>query len=463
MSTTSVLSAPPGASARATNGLDVSDHKKKTGASPLATPRHGKEVRFGDLILRFTSEFSLRWSDKGSGADDDVAFYHPIPPVGFVALGSIGIGTAASHFNPNGNVAALCVKAAGVVAGKAPLAAPLGYDFIWNDSGSGADMDGSCWRPVPPDGYVALGDVFVTDHGAPSLSDVMCVATELVGEGVVGARIWTDNGSGADRDFGAWQVEVTQAYRDTQDGLFAVNSFVGRDSHDKPASSPVAWTLRLPIPTIVGGDAAKPTLDSRTRPADKTTPVIDRIVTLPFTAVVDGDKTFQWKMENSPFYDLERSVYYDLLIFEDNRTGRDQTKTQSVTTGVTKEASETFSITTGLKVTYESGVEAGGFSSKVSVELSIELGYSTTTSVSVFKSEQDDAELIIPGQHAAALWIEANSIRLIRSDNTPVGPSLAFGAGNSAYLSSQYPAPVDGQASLVKHRRHPTRLARSRG
>lgn len=436
--------------------------KKSESRQPALTRRHDQEVRFGDLILRFTSTFTLRWDDAGSGADHDVSFYHPVAPAGFHALGSVGIGIAAKNYNPDGKVAALCVKAAGTIGGKAPLARPTGYEFIWDDRGSGAAKDGSCWRPLPPPGYVALGDVFVSGYNQPVIDDVMCVASELVGEGVVGDWIWTDNGSGANRDFGAWQIQASQAYRDTEDGLFAVNSFVGRESHDKPSSSAVAYTLRLPLPTIEGGEPVKPSLDSRTRPADRTTPVVDRIVTVPFTAVVDDDKSFEWKVENSPFYDIERSVYYDLIIFEDNQTGREQSKKQAVTTGITRERSETFSITTGISVTYESGVEAGGFSTKVSVQLSLQLGYSSTQSVSVFKSVQDDAELITPGNHAAALWIEGNSIRLIRADNTPVGPSLAFDESNTAYLSSQYPRPVEGAESTVRHRRHQSRLPGAR-
>ncbi len=455
MSTTTGLSAPTESAARPERDVLVIDLENS--ASSRGSARHGKEVRFGDLVLAFTSQFTLRWSDADSGADRDAAFYHPVPPAGFHALGSIGIGKAASAFNPNGQVASLCVQAAAPVAGKAPLARPVSYDYIWDDRGSGAGMDGSCWRPVPPSGYVALGDVFVNGYNPPSTEDVMCVATELVGEGIVGDWIWDDAGSGADRDFGAWEVEVSQAFRESTDGLFAVNSFVGNGSHAKPASSPVAWTLRLPLPVVQGGEPAKPSLDSRTRPADKTNAVIDRIVTVPFTAIIDNDKTFQWKIENSPFYDVERSVYYDLLIFEDNKTSLDQSKSRSVTTGITEEQSQTFSVTTGIKVSYESGVEAGGFSSKVGIEMSVELGYSTTKSVSVFRQVEDTAELNIPALHAAALWVEGNSIRLIRSDNTPVGPSLAFDTSNTSYLSAQFPVAMEA-GPIARHRRISSRL-----
>jgi hypothetical protein len=433
----------------------------KTGPSGKQE-RHGKAVQFGELILQFTSTFNLAWSDAGSGADEDGSFYHPVAPEGFHVLGSIGIRKAASAFDPNGRVAALCVKAAHPDSAKPALMPPTGYQWIWDDKGSGADRDGSCWRPIAPPGYAALGDVFVEGYAAPSLSYVMCVATELVGEGQVGERVWSDGGSGASTDFCSWEVGTSQAYRDTSDGLFAVNSFTGSGLYDKPSTSVVANTLRLPLPSQEGGESIKPELTSRTRPADRTTPVVDRIVTVPFTGIVDGDKTFEWKMEHSPFYDVERSVFYDLQIFEDNTTSVDQVKSQAVSSGVTREDSETFSITTGISLSYESGVEAGGFSTKVTAQLSIELGYSSMSSVSVFESQENDATLTIPAKHAGALWTEANSIRVFRADSTPVGPSLAFDAGNTAYLSSQFPKPEAG-AAVVRHGRMKRALGLAKG
>ncbi|KAL6882932.1 hypothetical protein HDV57DRAFT_465618 [Trichoderma longibrachiatum] len=76
----------------------------------------------------------------------------------------------------------------------------LHYERIWKDEGSGADRDGSFWRPVAPAGYVALGDV-ASGAGwdaAPSVDDVWCVRGDLVTRG--GFRpesAWDDKGSGA--------------------------------------------------------------------------------------------------------------------------------------------------------------------------------------------------------------------------------------------------------------------------
>ncbi|WP_412178503.1 Vps62-related protein [Rhizobium sp. PL01] len=38
---------------------------------------------------------------------------------------------------------------------------------------------------MAPEGYSALGDVFLTTHWKPSLEDVGCMRSDLVGDGVV--------------------------------------------------------------------------------------------------------------------------------------------------------------------------------------------------------------------------------------------------------------------------------------
>lgn len=416
-----------------------------------------QEVQFGELVLRFTSTYNLRYRDRGSNAYSNGAFWQPVPPDGFYALGGIGLSY---YDDPNGKVATLCVKPSSpTISGtqKPALMRPLDYDFIWNDSGSGAEMDGSCWRPKPPQGYVALGDVFATGStNKPSLDDVMCVAKELTHEGFFEEKIWSDEHSRADRDFSSWQIQPTKSFVDSDKALISVNSFVGVEGHTRPSGSVVANTLFLPVPVVEAGDPLVPELHSKIQPPLFTEGEVDRIVTVPFTAVAD-DKTIEWKLANSPFYTIERSVYYERLLFEDNKTEVPQTISKSVTTGVTKTDSETNSITTGLKVSYESGVSAGGFSSKMTVELSLQLGYSTTKSISVMQSEQQNATLVIPPGTAAALWLLTNELTVRRADGTAVAPGLKFNTANTGYISRQYPLPGDG-VQLARYRRSRIKL-----
>jgi len=53
--------------------------------------------------------------------------------------------------------------------------------------------------------------------------------------------------------------------------------------------------------------------------------LVDRIVTLPCTAIQDAEKDVQWQVTNSPFYTVERAVSYKLVVFDNNETNTEQT------------------------------------------------------------------------------------------------------------------------------------------
>ncbi|MCB9758887.1 MAG: Vps62-related protein [Alphaproteobacteria bacterium] len=391
-----------------------------------------KAVTFGDLVLQFTSTFDLLWNDKKSGGKYNGGYWKPVPPAGFHALGSLGLS---NYDDPNGKVGVLCVKE--TRSGSGALARPLSYERIWKDSGSGARKNGSCWRPVPPAGYVALGDVFQSGHNdAPSLDDVMCVRQDLTYDGKVGDRIWTDKGTGSDKDFGSWEVITPDAFLDSERGLFAPNTFIGRASHDKPDAGDVVHVLNLLIPAHQVPEPEPPELTSRARPPSETTPQIDRVITVPYTAIQDDSKDTAWKLENSPFYEVEREINYSLLLFDDNRTSTTQVQKDTIAVGVTKSQSETFSQKTGISVTAESGVSfiANG---KVSATVTVELGWSTTTSVSQFESRTIERTLATPPNTSGALWVVHYKLYAVREDGTRFSQPLTFDV--SSFTHSQYP------------------------
>jgi len=239
-----------------------------------------KEQQFGELILVFTDQFELRYNDRGSGAYKDGAYWHPIPPAGFFALGSVGV----SNYNDiNGEQASICVKAGPGV--NDALKKPTGYDLIWADHGSGAHMDGSCWRPKAPEGYVALGDVFVTGYGEPSLEDIMCVRKDLTERAEIGVEIWADHGSGASKDIDTFSIITPSFYIDSEKGLFAVNSFVANNRYSKPTDAPEINCLNLPFPVEKTSDPNPPQLTNYNMPPEYSGKTIDRIIFVPFTAI----------------------------------------------------------------------------------------------------------------------------------------------------------------------------------
>lgn len=147
------------------------------------------------LTFGTTMNYALTYNDRGSGANLDGSFYRPTPPPGAFVLGDYAQGNYDAPSRPSTTV---------MVEGEDPanpaLKAPTGFDLIWSDKGSGADMNGSVWMPVAPPGYVALGAVSNTGYNPPAIPGLRCVRVDLVRSGLIGALIWNDEGSGADMD-----------------------------------------------------------------------------------------------------------------------------------------------------------------------------------------------------------------------------------------------------------------------
>jgi hypothetical protein len=160
----------------------------------------------GPPIVNFVTlnQFRLMYSDKGSGADLDGAFYRPIAGPHVYILGDYAQG---NYSDPSGAVVGVSVKNDDP---KNPiLKAPVGYTLVWSDKGSGADMDGSVWLPIAPTGYVALGAVSQTGYNQPDIPELRCIRFDQVTAGAFGQLIYSDKGSGADMDLSVYEITGT--------------------------------------------------------------------------------------------------------------------------------------------------------------------------------------------------------------------------------------------------------------
>ena len=397
----------------------------------------GISMQFGDLNFQFTDEFRYAWKDEGSRGRYDGSFWTPISrATGYRPLGGIGFH---GYSDPNGNQWALCV--AGAVDDA--VAAPIGYERIWKDTDSGADDDGSCWRPIPPnDGYKACGDIFMRGHDTPPpTTAVWCVRKDLVHSGVVGDLIWNN----ADTDsapFGAWQIDTPVPYVDAECGLFAAHTYVGVPSQDPPRGGVEVNVLQVPVPVTMRVDPAPPVLTSYDSPPLETEAVIDRIVTVPFTAISDQNATISYQVTTSPFYTITRTVYYSLFLFANNQTSTQQTKSRAVAVGITNTQTEAFASETAVTVGFESGVALGEapfvYSGKVSASITQRFGYQQSTSVAEFESVTLNDLLMIPPKHAAASWGLTYALQVFRGDGSAVSLPLIFN-DNGSFVDSQFP------------------------
>jgi hypothetical protein len=149
-------------------------------------------------VLNFstTSKYDRKWWDKGSGAGMDGAFYRPIPQQGYFILGDYGQG---NYNPPNGTV--LTIKVEQDDPDQPALKVPEDFVQVYNDKGSGADEDGSFWAPIAPFGYVACGHVVQRGYNKPDVPELRCLRYDLAKSIVIaGNLIWNDKGSGANMD-----------------------------------------------------------------------------------------------------------------------------------------------------------------------------------------------------------------------------------------------------------------------
>tara|TARA_X000001036_G_scaffold29864_3_gene24643 strand:+ start:937 stop:2820 length:1884 start_codon:yes stop_codon:yes gene_type:complete len=136
------------------------------------------------------SEYDEVWNDKGSRAQQDVSVWRPRLPAGCYLLGM----TAKNGHSPP-TFPTLVIRASG-----SDIAPPERFDLVWwQERGQRRFW---CWRPIPPPGYVSLGDVGTLSEHPPSPRDVVCVALECLSPNKqpLGEQIWNDRGGGAPKD-----------------------------------------------------------------------------------------------------------------------------------------------------------------------------------------------------------------------------------------------------------------------
>ncbi len=162
------------------------------------------------LQIQESCQYNRVWTDKGSGAEKDVAIYRVVPPEGFFTLGDYAIATYKKRrvrcitiVRPDG---------ANIEGGRRLLAPPLGWNRIWRDKGSGAKRDGSFWRATAPQGFSCLGDVGTRGYQAPAEPNYRCVNDCLVEPLVADKVVWTDRGSGARRDVSLYFLPNIRAF-----------------------------------------------------------------------------------------------------------------------------------------------------------------------------------------------------------------------------------------------------------
>jgi hypothetical protein len=196
---------PAGAQGTDRNAPVVQSGRRATQTTIAATTSQSS----GDVRLETAWFCNLEetYSDRGSGGNQDVAFYQPRLPAGYSMLGGYAQG---DYDTPSGCV--LGVKPADD-ASTALLQTPSRWRQVWTDQNSGARMDGSIWQPESPGAdYVCLGSVAVQGYGQPYIPNYTCVHQCLVEEVPVTGQVWSDAGTGARTDASIYRLHNSNGY-----------------------------------------------------------------------------------------------------------------------------------------------------------------------------------------------------------------------------------------------------------
>jgi len=394
----------------------------------------------GELLITFVDQFNFIWNDQGSGGDYDGAFYYPILPEGYHALGSLGKN---GYSNPNGNYAMMVVKAKD---GSDALAEPTGYQWIWVYRKfifpMGVDTLAMVWQPIPPEGYRAMGSVVTPGSDPPALADYMCVREDLTTFGSAGSFIWNDQETGMPYDLGCWKIYPPES-GPHDNAYLETGTFVAHNSWSPPTFHAVMNVLNVELPMLSEAPYQSyiPHLESYDSPPPETVPLLGKAMLSPCSIVNDllYANNIHWRVANSPFYRLERQVFYKLLYHNYNQTSEIQTNNVTIISGVTTEESQSYWEETSISVTAEAGVSIGFFEGKVSTTVTTSFGYSTQTSVAELQQKEISSSINTPPGKAAALWQKYNRFVLKRHNGTDLEPVAAWEFGIDSYLTDEYP------------------------
>jgi hypothetical protein len=200
--------------------------------------------------------------------------------------------------------------------------------------------------------------------------------------------------------------------------------------------------LQLPILADAPERSWAPAMTGYDSAPQETPMLFGKAMLVPCTAIVDPNhlNDAAWQVTHSPFYRLERNVFYKLMYFYNNRNGSlVQPGSVAMTSGITKEHSQEFSQTTGISISAEAGIQIGIVSGKVTATVSKELGYSTSTSVSDLEEITWTASADCPVGKAVALWQKYNRFILYRHNGAVLEEVGRWDVGIKSFVMDEYP------------------------
>ncbi|WP_085581824.1 MULTISPECIES: Vps62-related protein [unclassified Pseudomonas] len=397
-------------------------------------------LRFDNLLINFATEFYRVWDTRGSRAKP-AAFWRPAPAPdllpGYFPLGDV-VATDFDNINGKRVVAVVCEANAHTKdpAQANALSQPVDYELIWNDKGTKSKIDGALWRPIPAQGYVALGSVCTNDHEKPSLNAVRCVRADLVIASRVDELIWNDKGSGSRHKFSAWRI--TPPHAPSGEIHLAPGTFAADGSYDRPELGSVAYSLRLPVPLQVSPQPTAPQLTGEP-PAPPVEPAkLTHTARLPWFTVKDPLLSPLEQLRRSPSYRLERTDQYMLIGYGHNTESQGRTFRWTAPRAQRAEHLRAFAELTTVEFGRQWPTAEPAplrFSARLDEDF-VQCG----AQANEWPNDRPlDVITLAAGQKSIAVYLVQSNFTLLREDGTPVTDTVSYTDGNRLHLCEHSP------------------------
>ncbi|KAL2118324.1 hypothetical protein VTJ04DRAFT_7984 [Mycothermus thermophilus] len=377
---------------------------------------------YGDLRVTLTSEYDWRWDDSGTGANRDGAFWHPYPQGELRPVGSV---VFEGHPNANNNWAALLIGDSRPAHDRhnPAVAAPVRYDWVWSDKGSGGKHDVSIWRPVAPAGYVALGDVASRGGGAPGTDQIWCVREDLVRPAEYEDwSTWDDRGSGGKWDASFWAIRPSaQSDNDKEWIPVTASAFRFSAGYNKPSHAlahvPVLYVP--PPPSHISYDPPKITPQTIPERGKKLN-TSELSVTVPFVCFFDAKDRFSLDYITDPFCTITKSVAWKVRDVVPNDSSTTMTQSYDVTTSVTDRRTRETEHTVG------SSVSTGGdiLVLKFQVTLTYQFRFLDSRTIERGRQESNSKTILVAPYSWVIIWDLTSEIRAYRSNRSVITNQL---------------------------------------
>ncbi|MHC8322854.1 Vps62-related protein [Pseudomonas sp. GB2N2] len=413
-------------------------------------PRQMESIKLDNLLINFTTEFQQIWDSTGSSHSEPAAFWHPTPPLdllpGYFPVGDVAVP---GYEDINGIKVVAVVREADFPSedparGKA-LSRPSDYVQVWNDSGSGATKSCTLWRPIPPDGYVALGLVCATGQEKPSVHAVRCIRADLVIASYVGDSIWRE-GRGFTRNFSAWGITLPPA--EAGEIYFAPGTFVSDGSGRKPADN-LTYALRMNIQVQTNTAPEAPVISAFEAPIAPQACEATQVALIPWFAVDTYPASNSEALSGTTYFRLERRDRYKLVGHGHNDEDKSRLFKWKTPGAVLHEEAQIFSSITSIKFDTEWRADTSDDDYPIQFSAKLSPAFTRTETLPNGWSASNTVVIaaIVPKNKLLAVYQLESHYNVLSEDGTQMAISFAY-TDEDSLLWMEYPPEQDSEVFI---------------